>query len=55
MIYMSCLYRSHHNKYNEYNFLVLLAEVTKNDIKIYVIQIVLKKTIVYMTYLYKSM
>lgn len=54
IIYISCLYKSHPNKYNKYNFLMSLIDVSKNAIKIGVIQMDLEKTITYIICLYKS-
>ncbi len=45
MTYMSCLYKFHPNGYNKHNFLVLLAAVARNNIRIYIIQMNLEKTI----------
>ncbi len=36
-----------------YNFLVLLANIARNNIRVYIIQMNLKKIIIYITYLYK--
>lgn len=34
---MSCLYKSHFKGYNKYNFLISLADIARNAIKIGVI------------------
>lgn len=51
--YISYLYKFYPNRYNKYNFLMLLADVAKNFVGICVIQIDLEKTITYIIYLYK--
>ncbi len=53
MIYTSCLYKSYHNGDNKYNFLISLANIIRNDIKICVIQKDLEKIVIYTTCLYK--
>lgn len=47
--YTSCFYKFYSNIHNEYNFMVLLADIAKNDIRICVIQMDLEKTIIYTT------
>lgn len=37
IIYISCLYNFYFNWYNKYNFLMLLADIAKNSITIYII------------------
>lgn len=37
LTYTLYLYKSHYNVYNKYNFLMSLANITKNNIKIYII------------------
>ncbi len=51
MINTSYLYKFYYNRYNKYNFLVLLAYVVKNDIRILLFEKILVENVVVVLYL----